>query len=135
MRTLILIPVFTCFLSTAVAAQDRQGLEFEAGIENSLLIVMTADLIRKNCDSISARKLKAILYIKGVQRRARALGYSKAEIEHHVDDEGQKARLERISLAYLASKGLDADVPSTFCTVGRAEMAGDSTVGSLLTGG
>ncbi len=135
MRPLILPTILAAAVALPLSAQGRPGLEFEPDIDNSLLIVMTADLIRKNCDAIDARKIKAVLYIKGIQKRARGMGYSKDEIEHHVEDEGQKARLKEISMAYLASKGLVEDDPATYCTVGRAEMAAQSTVGSLLKGG
>ncbi|NKB28102.1 MAG: hypothetical protein GKR99_11325 [Rhodobacteraceae bacterium] len=135
MRPFILSTCLAACIALPLSAQDRPGLEFEAEIDNSLLIVMTADLIRKNCEAIDARKIKAVLYIKGIERRARALGYSKKEIEHHVEDEDQKARLKKIALGYLGSKGLVADDPASYCAVGRSEISAKSTVGRLLKGG
>ena len=80
MRPLILPTILAAAVALPLSAQGRPGLEFEPDIDNSLLIVMTADLIRKNCDAIDARKIKAVLYIKGIQKRARGMGYSKDEI-------------------------------------------------------
>lgn len=123
------------FLSAPALAQDRPGLQGEPEIENSLRIVATVEVLRDNCDALDLRKIKALMYVRGIQSRARKLGYSDAEIESYVDDDTQKERLEGIAMSYLQSKGAVPGDAASFCAVARGEMAAESTVGGLLKGG
>ena len=134
MRILTISALCVCLLSP-VLAQDRPGLQGEADIENSLRIVATVEVLRDNCDALDLRKIKAVMYVRGIQSRARKLGYSDAEIEAYVDDDAQRGRLEGIAMAYLQSKDAVPGDAGSFCAVAKGEMAAKSTVGGLLKGG
>lgn len=134
MRFLTFCAFYVCVTAQALA-QDLSGLQAEADIENSLRIVATVEVLRDNCDALDLRKIKAVLYVRGIQSRARKRGYSDAEIEAYVDDQAQKDRLEGIALAYLQSKGAVPGDAQSFCAVAQGEIAAGSTVGGLLKGG
>ncbi len=59
------------------------------------------------------------------------MGYSQAEIDAHVGSEAEKDRLRERARAYMASKDLEMN-QAGFCTLGRDEIARNSTVGVLL---
>ena len=89
--------------------------------------------IRKNCDSIGGRVIKALFYMNSLKQRARERGYSEAEIDAYVDNKAEKRKMRRKGEAYMAAKGVDPEKPETFCDLGRAEIAADTPIGKFLT--
>ena len=133
MRFVMILTVLSCLgFGAAAAADARPGLSSEDDINAGLLAVGIADEIRKNCDSIQGRVFKALIYMKGLERMARARGYSGAEIDAYVDSDEEEARLRRKGEAYLAAKGVDPSRPDTFCALGQAEIANGSSIGIFL---
>ncbi|MEP2474728.1 DUF5333 domain-containing protein [Roseobacter sp.] len=100
-------------------------------IDDGLFAIGLADQIRKNCPVISARLLPALGALQGLQTTARDMGYTKAEIDAHVNSDVEKARLRARGAQYMASKDLKTD-QAGFCTLGKEEIARNSTVGVLL---
>jgi len=72
-------------LATPVTAQVP--LRDVAQIDDALLDLGIADRIRKNCPTISARLLKAVTYVRNLEKQAKAMGYSDAQIGR--DSKGQ----------------------------------------------
>ena len=101
-------------------------------IDNALLDLGIADRIRKECPSISARMIKAITYVRGLEKKAKGLGYSKAEIEAYTDSDTEKARMRARGADFFAAKGVDTSDPQSYCALGNAEIQKGSRIGSLL---
>ncbi len=118
--------------TTAGIAQAKQPLEQVESITSGLLWVGIADEIRNVCPSISARMVKALNYINGIQNEAKALGYSKDEIDAFRTSAANKAELRRRGEAYLKANGVRFDDPNTYCALGRAEIEKSSQIGALL---
>ena len=116
----------------AVQAQAKPPLREVAAIDDALLDLGLADRIRKNCPTISARMLKAIGYVRGIEKTARNLGYTQAEIDAYTDSDADKDRLRAKAAKYFAARGVDPSKPESYCAVGLEEIQKSSRIGSLL---
>ena len=101
-------------------------------IDDALFDLGVADIIRKKCSTIDARMLRAIGYVRKLERRAKALGYTEEEIEAYTDSERDKNRLRAKAASYFAARGVDPEKPESYCAVGREEIHKASRIGSLL---
>ena len=101
-------------------------------IDDALLDLGIADRIRKECPSISARMIKALTYVRGLEKKAKGLGYSKDEIEAYTDSDTEKARMRARGADFFAAKGVDTSDPQSYCALGNAEIQKGSRIGSLL---
>ena len=101
-------------------------------VDDALFDLGVADLIRKNCPDISARMFKAIQYVTKLEKKARDLGYSKAEIEAYTDSDADKDRMRARAAALFKAKGVDTSDPQSYCAFGRTEIQNKSRIGSLL---
>lgn len=118
--------------STTAIAQAAVPLNEEPHINTSLVAVAVGNAIRKTCPSISARMLVALSKGRELQNYALEKGYSKDEMDAFLDDKTEKARVKGLAADYMAANGvIEGDVES-YCTLGRAEIAKDSLIGSLL---
>ncbi len=117
---------------SAAPAFANPPLRDVAAVDDALLDLGIADIIRKECPDISARMLKAVNYVWGVKAQARDLGYSEAEIEAYVDSDAEKARMRARGKAFFKAKGVDTSDPQSYCALGRAEIQKSSRIGSLL---
>ncbi|MDO6725566.1 MAG: DUF5333 domain-containing protein [Cognatishimia sp.] len=116
----------------AGVAEAKQPLEKVESVTDGLLWVGIADEIRKTCPTISARMIRALGYINDIQNEAKSLGYSKAEIDTFRKSDANKAELRRRGEAYLKANGVDLSDPSSYCTLGLAEIKKSSQIGALL---
>lgn len=101
-------------------------------IDDALLDLGIADRIRKECPSISARMIKAITYVRGLEKKALGMGYSKSEIEAYTDSDIEKARMRARGADFFKAKGVDTSDPQSYCALGNAEIQKGSRIGSLL---
>ncbi|WP_353472588.1 DUF5333 domain-containing protein [Salipiger sp. H15] len=101
-------------------------------IHDGLLAVGIADEIRNRCDTISARMLTAMSTLNTLKNRARALGYSRQEIEDYVTSKAEKKKMRAEGVAWMAKRGVAADDTAGLCRVGREEIARGSAIGALL---
>ena len=126
--------ILTLILSVGIAvpAAAKPPLRDVAEIDNGLMAVAIADEIRKRCDDIGARMIRAYTTINDLRNRAEDLGYSDAEIEAYVTSKSEKARMKDKARAYLAGKGVDADDTRALCRFGEEEIARSSAIGVLL---
>ncbi|MEQ9693639.1 DUF5333 domain-containing protein [Shimia sp. SDUM112013] len=119
-------------LAGPVLADDKPPMSDVPQIENVLYAAAVAYEISEICDSISARRMKAIGDAWRLRSVANDLGYTDGEIKAYVESDAQKARMRAKGEAYLKSKGAIYGQPETFCAVGRAEIAKNSAIGALL---
>lgn len=101
-------------------------------VRDGMMSIAAADSIRKNCDSIAPRMVRAYSVMKSLETYARSQGYSAKDIEAYRKSKSAKAELNARAKAYLAQNGVDPARPATYCTVGRAEIENGTSVGRLL---
>lgn len=101
-------------------------------IDDALLDLGIADRIRKECPDISARMIRAITFVRGLEKKALGLGYSKAEIEAYTDSDAEKTRMRARGADFFEAKGVDTSDPQSYCALGNAEIQKGSRIGSLL---
>ncbi len=120
------------FAATAAAAEAAVPLNQEPHINESLIAVAVGNAIRKTCPGISARMM--VVFSKGreLQTYAYEKGYSKDEVEAFLDDDTEKARVKGLAADYMSANGVVESDVETYCALGRAEIAKDSLIGSLL---
>lgn len=127
---------FTCLaLCAALAAGPALAnppLREVAEIDDTLMAVAIADEIRKSCDGIDARMLRALNTLSSLKRLARARGYSDAEIEAYVTSKAEKKRMRAKAEGYLAGQGITSDDKAGLCDFGRTQIAQQTAIGRLL---
>jgi len=130
MRKTIVAAVVICLLAAPVWA--KPPLREVAEIDDAVLDVGIADIIRKRCPDISARMVRAVRFAYDVKAKARAMGYSEAEIDAYLDSDAEKARMRARGAAFFKARGVDTSDPQSYCALGRAEIQKSSRIGSLL---
>ena len=91
-----------------------------------------ADILRRGCDDIKPRWIRAYNYLKALESFAKKEGYSQAQIDELTDNDAEKDKLEARIRADLAKRGASPKTPEGYCTVGREEIAKGSAAGRLL---
>jgi hypothetical protein len=110
----------------------KEGLDQEVEINEGLIAISMADTIRTSCPEISARFIDAFIFLKSLESEALALGYDGSEIKAFVNDADEKDRVLSLAQARLTTIGALPNQPSTYCTVGLAEIQTGSAIGKLL---
>ena len=129
----MLKPIFALiFVMAATSVAALTPMHQNQKIVSGFYSVGLADEVRKNCDQIDARYIRAISYIKSLERYARDAGYSSSEIDQFVENKKEKERLRARIRADLAKRGASPKNPEGYCTVGREEIAKGSAAGRLL---
>ena len=113
-------------------ASDLRGLKHESHINAQLLTVAIADGIRKGCDGIDARLLRAYTFLRSIHSAALELGYSREDIKGYVTDDKEKAAMRARRDAYYGENGADPEDSDSLCALGRREIDGKTKVGRLL---
>ena len=119
-----------CCMPAPVSA--AKGLAQEAALNEGLIAISMANVIRKTCPSISALMLKAWLKVKSLEAEARSLGYTAQEVSAFVKDPMEKKRVLSVAQERLADHGVIPNQPATYCTLGLAEIEAGSAIGKLL---
>ncbi|MHA6347174.1 DUF5333 domain-containing protein [Roseivivax sp. CAU 1761] len=122
----------TLGLAVPAPAEAKPPLREVAEIDDGLMAVAIADEIRKSCDGISARMIRAYARLSSLKSKAQELGYSDDEIDDYVTSKDEKRRMRAKAEAYLARRGVESGRTDALCRFGRAEIAADSAIGSLL---
>ncbi|MBW4707912.1 DUF5333 domain-containing protein [Roseobacter sp. YSTF-M11] len=129
-KRLLTLSTVVALLVTGAAAANPPLREVKS-IDDGLFAIGLADQIRKNCPVISARIFRAVGALQDLNSQAMALGYTKKEIDAHVDSDAEKDRLRARAAAYMAERDLTTD-EAGYCALGKAEISRNSTVGVLL---
>lgn len=119
-------------LPAAGQAQAKPPLRDVAAIDDALYEVALANLVRKRCETIEGRLFKGIALLHDLNRQARDLGYSQAEIDAYTESDAEKERMKARAAAMFAERGIDPDNPDDLCRYGQEEIAANSPVGALL---
>ena len=119
-------------IALATPAAALKPLHEDARVLSSFYVIGFADEIRKRCDSIEPRIIRAYMYLKSLESYARKLGYTSEDIKELQDNKVEKEKLRTKIRADLAKRGATPENPEGYCTVGREEIAKDSAAGRLL---
>ena len=119
-------------LAVAASAEAKVPLPDEPHINEQLIAAAEGDLIRNNCPAISARMFVVFDKMLQLKSYAEGKGYTEAEVKLFLKDKEQKARVKGAAAAYLASAGAVEGDGESYCSVGRAEIAKSTLLGSLL---
>ena len=118
--------------ASAACAQSAVPLADEPHINGQLMAGAVGDAIRKTCPSISARMVTVYFKMKELEKYARKAGYREAEVKTFLKDAAEKARIKGMAAEYMAANGVVEGDAESYCTLGRAEIAKGSLIGSLL---
>lgn len=126
---------FALSLIVSLAATPALALEpinTEAHIHDTLLQGFIGDAIDDNCDTISARKMRALSELLALKDYALAKGYTKDEVKAFVTDKAEKAKGKAEAAAWLKKKGAVPGKAEAYCAIGEEEIAKGSLIGQLL---
>ncbi len=116
----------------ATGAHALPSLAKDQRVTDSLVAAAMGDAIRRNCPSISARFFVVLRKVNQLERYAKGLGYSEAQIKAFITSPKQRARVQAAARATLLKNGVVQGKKETYCTLGRAEIAKGSLTGQLL---
>ncbi|MGR3494224.1 DUF5333 domain-containing protein [Citreimonas sp.] len=131
-KRLALPVLIAAALAAPVQAQSKPPLSQVPQIDDALMAIAIADDIRKRCDGIGARMVRAYITINGLKSKAQSMGYTDDEIEDYVTSKEEKARMKRKALAWLASQGVDGADTAQLCRFGERQIDRNSAIGRLL---
>lgn len=128
--------IFTTALIVAMSfggsAMAKPPLRDVAEIDNGLMAVAIADAIRKSCDNINARLIRAYTELNRLKGLAGDLGYTEDEVEAYVTSKAEKARMKDKAEEFLQSNGVRADDIPALCRFGQEQIQAQSQIGQLL---
>lgn len=130
MRAITMILILA--MTTAATASAKPHLRDVREIDGLLVEVRVADKIRKKCDSISARFIRANSLVYGLKDKARQMGYTEQEIDAYINSQADHDRQRELRNAYMVARGVDSKIPETYCVLGKAEIEKGSRIGTLL---
>lgn len=116
----------------ASVANAKPPLRDVAEIDDALMKIAIANEIRNRCDGIEARMLRALSEIGSLRARARALGYTRAEIRAYTDSREEEARLRSKASNWLLGQGVTLASNEQLCAFGKKQMKTGSEIGKLL---
>lgn len=119
-------------MPATIAAADLPPLGQNERVVREFFAVAVGDEIRQNCPTISARIFYVLGKARELERYAKSLGYTDAEIRAMRKDPENKARLEAMRDAYLAENGVVPGDAESYCRLGRQEIANNTLIGSLI---
>lgn len=120
------------FLVIAAPALALEPINKEKHINHTLLQGFIADRIDDNCDTISARKLRALSELNSLRSYALEKGYTTAEVKAFVTSKTEKARGKADAAAWLKARGAVDRDQASYCRIGQDEIAKGSLIGQLL---
>lgn len=127
-----LIPAALILLGLATPVLAKPPLRDVAEIDNGLMAIAIADEIRKECDDIKPRMIRALSQLNTLKGKAEAMGYSDEEIDDYVNSKSEKARMRQKAEDWLAGQGVDAKDTRALCAFGKADIARGGPVGTFL---
>ena len=126
-------PILTAALIALTSpAWALEPINTEQHINHTLLQGFIADAIADNCPTMQPRKLRALNELTKLRDYALSKGYTSAEVRAFVESKPEKARGKAEAAAWLKKNGAEPGKTAAYCAVGKAEIAKNSLIGSLL---
>ena len=132
MMKLGIVAVLAVLAPFGAVAEGKVPLPQEAHINEQLIAGAAGDILRNECPTISAQMLVVFDKLFALQSYAKGKGYTEAEVKAFLKDKDQKARVKAAAAEYLAVAGAKAGDSASYCTVGKAEIANRTLLGSLI---
>ncbi len=135
MKPLLLATVFAILATSAGAALPAraQGLREDAHITEKLVAAQAGDILRKACPKASARMFVVLSEMMSLRSYAISQGYDETTVKAFLADRAEKRRIRQLANAYLAKAGFIKGDEASACATARAEVAGGTFTGSLLS--
>jgi hypothetical protein len=131
MRPLITLMTLAT-LATASPVLALVPINEEPTIINTLLQGFIGDAIDDNCETIEARKLRALGELNKLRDYALEQGYTADEIRALVTSKEEKAKGKALAAEWLKERGAEPGNPEAYCRIGEEEIAKESLIGYLL---
>lgn len=128
----ILTSLVAVLAIAGTVASAKPPLREVAEIDDMVMVVAIADEIRKSCDDIGARLIRAYSTLNGLKALAREKGYSDEEIERYVTSKDEKARMREKAESFLLANGVRADDRAALCRFGKMQIQAQTEIGELL---
>jgi hypothetical protein len=119
-------------LAVATPALAQVPINEEPTIINTLLQGFIGDAIDDNCDTIEARKLRALGELNKLKNYALDQGYAADEIRALVTSKEEKAKGKALAAEWLKERGAEPGNPEAYCRIGEEEIRKESLIGYLL---
>lgn len=119
-------------LAVAAPAYALVPINEEPKIMDTLLQGFIGDAIDDNCDTIDARKLRALGELTKLRDYALDQGYSADQIRDLVKSKEEKAKGKAQAAEILKERGAEPGNPEAYCKIGEEEIAKESLIGYLL---
>ena len=116
----------------ATAASAKPPLREVREIDDMVMVIAIADEIRKSCDDIGARLIRAYATLNGLKSLAHEKGYSEDEVEDYVTSKDEKQRMRAKAEGFLADNGVRADDTAALCSFGKRQIQAQTEIGRLL---
>ena len=98
--------------------------------------LFTAGIIRqvvKYCDSLAGpSRMQRQAYFMPIYLAARRVGYSRAQLEAFVEDEGEREHMKVLVAQYLAQYGVELSDNDAVCAFGRQQIEAGTAIGQRL---
>jgi hypothetical protein len=130
MRPFTILTLSTLALATPALA--LVPINEEPTIINTLLQGFIGDAIDDNCDTIEARKLRALGELNNLKNYALEQGYTADEIRALVTSKEEKAKGKALAAEWLKERGAEPGNPEAYCRIGEEEIRKESLIGYLL---
>lgn len=129
MRAVMIALGLIAALSGAAAA--KPSLREVREIDDGLFAVGLANKIRKTCADISPRYFRAISFLRDLENKAYAMGYTEDEVEAHLDSKVEKDRQRARAADYMKARGFE-QTDTGYCAFGRSEIERKTMIGTFL---
>ncbi|MGB0959678.1 MAG: DUF5333 domain-containing protein [Halocynthiibacter sp.] len=119
-------------VTVSAKAEARPHLRDVPELNDGLTAIAAANMIRKECATISPRMIKAYSYMRSLATDAQDMGYADDAIRKYVKNKAEKARVKGLARAYLVEQGVTLGNAQSYCSVGLKEIKAASKIGVLL---
>jgi hypothetical protein len=114
-------------------AEVNDTLRNTPAIYNGLFTAALIKHVVDTCPAVSPPgRLTRVNYFLSLYNRARALGFSRAQIEAFVEDEAERERLRGIVLSHLRRAGVDPESEAEVCAFARTQISERTALGRQL---
>jgi hypothetical protein len=119
-------------LAVTAPAYALVPINEEPVVHDKLLQGFIADAIDDNCDTMEARKLRALGELNSLRDYALKQGYEADVVREFVTSKDEKAKFKVEAAEWLKAKGAEPGNSAAHCKIGEEEIAKESLIGYLL---
>ncbi len=138
LRPLVLAAALVAAPFTVAAAQSQSevndALRANSAIYNGLFTAAVIHHVADTCETLQGpNRASRVAYFLGLYRQARALGYSRAQIEDFVNDKAEQELMRTLVHQHLERQGVAPTDAAAVCAFGLQEIEKRSSIGRRLS--